>query len=152
GSSPIHVRLGQQGIINQLFTLENQPHEAWNDSIYFEMIVEESSAFLYHHFLKPMAPEVEVSSIACLGNLVNVYYESEDDNTTHCLEIPGGEIVGYGDGLVEVMFADTGTYTVNVWSRNQWGALSDTVQTYIEVVPPPTSFDIVFSADTLFAI
>src|SRR5690606_25222846 len=44
GSSPIHVRLDQQGIINQLFTLENQPHEAWNDSLYFEMIVAESAA------------------------------------------------------------------------------------------------------------
>lgn len=152
GSSPIHVRLDQQGIINQLFTLENQPHEAWNDSLYFEMIVAEAAAFLYDHFLKPIAPEVESPTIACPGKTVNVFYESEDENTTHCLDIPGGEIVGYGDGFIEVMFTDTGSYAVNIWSRNQWGALSDTVQTFIEVVPPPVNFDIVFSADTLFAI
>ncbi len=151
GSGPVHQRLEEQNIPGVLHTLADQPHEAWNDSAIFDFIVDESAVFLNDHFLKPAAPVLTADTLICLENPALLFYNADDPNITHCISTADGEITGFGEGMVEVNFPDTGVYNVHVWARNQWGALSDTATITIHVIPTPEPFEIVASGDTLLA-
>lgn len=152
GSGPVHDRLQNQGITELLFTLENEPHEAWNDGNRFNFIVEESSRFLYNEFLKPSTPVLVSDFVVCSDESTTIYFSgAENESVTHCLDFGGGEVMAYGQGYVEVAFAESGEYTVQLFSRNQWGALSDTVYSQIVVVDPPPPFEIEADVDSLFA-
>jgi len=152
GSGPVHAWLEEKGIVNRLFTLEDEPHEAWNDAALFDFIAQESAQFIYDYFLKPDEPLLVADSVVCSGTTVLVHFAGgPDEEVTHCLDISGGNITGYGQGFVEVEFPESGEFTMSLFNRNQWGALSDTVFATVHVVDPPEPFSIEVASDTLIA-
>jgi PKD repeat protein len=117
GSKPIHEKLNQMGIVNELHTLEGYGHEPeLTDLGLRDTILYYSKEFLYP-LLKPNTSSITGPSAICTGYAAT-YAVNYASGSTYCWQLTGnGNIVSNTGNSITVIWADTGTVTVAVMER-----------------------------------
>lgn len=137
GSVPIHQRLNNVGILNELHPLVGFGHEPellapqLNDTIY-----NYSRKFLYK-LLKPATPVLSGPAQLCLGD-VATYTVPVADGATYCWQLNGaGQILTNSGNSISVLWSDTGNVSVSVKELNYMLMPTDEVQWATYVAPRP---------------
>lgn len=139
GGLPIHVRMDNAGILNELHPLVGFGHEPellnpeLNDTIY-----NYSRPFLYR-ILKPVTSDITGTTEICEGETAT-YSVVNTIGSKYCWQLSGSGNIIYNFGnSIEVIWSDTGNVSVSVRELNIWDASGDekTFSTY--VIPHATA-------------
>lgn len=139
GAVPIHQRLNNMGIANELHTLVGYGHEPellapqLNDTIY-----QYTRLFLLN-LLQPNTSSITGSSKVCTGNLAQ-YSVTNTNGSEYCWDVSSkGTIVASNGHAITVLWNDTGTATIQVKEQNAIMAEGN-IQTFnVEIIPQAVS-------------
>lgn len=119
GSVPIHERLTNLGILNELHPLVGYGHEPEllapqvNDTVY-----NYTRPFLFN-LLKPSTSAITGKAIVCANSTVR-YSVVNTPGSKYCWTIsPGGTIISNNNSAITVLWSDTGTMHISVKELNR---------------------------------
>lgn len=136
GSAPIHQRLDNLGITNQLISLEGIGHEPWLlDAALLDTVYNYSVPFL-HELMRPQTSTIAGDAIVPVGD-VRSYSVTGQTDSQFCWEVTGGIII-----------ADNGTTVDVLWNQTGAWELSVVEVSCIEVLGLPQSLEVEVSSPT----
>lgn len=147
GSAPIHKRLTNLGVFNQLVPLQGAGHEPQliNQSLR-DTIFEKGSAFLYE-VLRPKPGTLSGPKAVCQG-----------DSSEWVLPVKSGVLVHWyldsnflesNNGVLKLRCNDTGSHSLYVMAENKYGAQSNGGRFPFFVHPAPKAGFSVSSIDSM---
>lgn len=139
GSQPLHNRLNNQGIYNQLFPLNGLGHEPellnpWVT----DTIVREASRFLYE-IMKPNTSNIQGSNSVCVGDTLS-YSVNFTNGSQYCWEVVGGTIINQNNNTVEILWTNLGQASVSLTEYNYIHAKNTKTLNVTTDVPPNSNF------------
>lgn len=136
GSLPIHQRLENLGVMNQLIPLDGIGHEPWlTDGDLIDTSLAHSAPFLYE-IMRPQTSQITGNDDVNQGT-VHTYTVSGQFDSYFCWEVTGGTIVSNNGGSVDILWDVSGTQTVSV-----------TEVSCIEVLGQQQTLDVAVSVNT----
>lgn len=149
GSKPIHQRLDNQGIYNQLYTLSGFGHEPELLTPWItDTIVGEASRFLYP-LMQPNTSDILGSTGVCVGDTAS-YSVHLTQGSEYCWNITGGNIIQNTGNTIEVVWTTLGQGEVEVTEYNYLHAKTTKTLEVETDLPPNTNFNFT-SNDGLFS-
>lgn len=149
GSKLIHQRLDNQGIYNQLYTLQGFGHEPELLTPWItDTIVGEASRFLYP-LMQPPTSDIIGPTGVCIGDTVS-YSVDLRDKSEYCWSISGGTIISNSGNEVTIVWNTVGNVEISVTEYNYLHAKTTKTLDVITDIPPNTNFNFT-SNDGLFS-
>lgn len=137
GSSPMHVRLQNQGIRNELVALPGLPHEPEAQFPWVsDTIISKATKFIY--------PIVYGDSARISGDFTvckdssKVFFADLHAGSTYCWTVPTGTIIQHNLNEVEVQFNSTGNHLLILTETNKLG-MTKIDSMWVDVQLPPQS-------------
>lgn len=145
GSIPIHERLDQVGILNQLHVLENEPHEPWYNPTTLDYIVNNTAAFLVE-YMQPATPSINGMMEVEEGTTAT-YTTPAVSGMTYCWEVINGTIISENGNQITVQWnsgATIGTVSVRLINEHEVESEVSTFNVNITATPPKRLYAKVF--------
>ncbi|MBK7150022.1 MAG: hypothetical protein IPH78_14735 [Bacteroidetes bacterium] len=139
GSKPIHEKLTQFGITNELHTLEGYGHEPeLTDLALRDTILYYSKEFLYP-LLQPNTSNISGASNSCTGDPVT-YSVNYTAGSRYCWQFTGnGTIISNTGNSITIVWADSGQVSVSVMEQTINGTSGELKNMTTQVVPAVNS-------------
>lgn len=113
GSAPIHQRLSNLGVMNELHAWEGIGHEPWlTEPRLIDTVFVHTPPFLYH-IMQPQTSAISGDALVPIGAL-RTYSVSGWADSEFCWEVTGGTIVADNGNAVNVLWDAAGTWTISV--------------------------------------
>lgn len=143
GSIPIHERLNDVGIYNEIHIFEGAGHEPWVDGATHQYIVDSSAAFMVD-VMKPNLPLITGTATVTTGS-THTYSVAPLTDATYCWEVTNGTITADNGPEIVVQW-DAGITTGSVQARviNCNVVESDQATFNVTATPPQRAFAKVF--------
>lgn len=148
GSKPIHERLTNLGILNELRPLVGYGHEPELLNANLNDTIRNYSRDFLFNLLKPNASSITGTTQVCKSQL-STYSVTATDGSTYCWELNGnGSIVQNSGNSITVLWGDTGNVSVTVKELNYLKAEGD-VQSFNTYVAPDVNANFGFAVNEL---
>ncbi len=135
GSAPIHQRLDNIGIMNQLVPLEGIGHEPWlTEPRWIDTVFVHAPPFLYE-IMRPQTSPISGADLVTLGE-VHTYAVTGGQGSTYCWTVTGGTIVADNGNSIDVLWNTLGTGTVSVTEVSSIEVVGEEQNLDVEVVQP----------------
>lgn len=138
GSYPIHLRLNQVGIPNELYTLVGYGHEP--ELLAPELrdtIIIHSSHFLQNLF-KPQTGSILGPETVCSGQRISLSVSGAVSNSRYCWNVTGpAQVVSTSQATITLDVTGAGTIQVEVVEKNALDVSGDPVTFSIQAYPQP---------------
>ncbi|MCW5908958.1 MAG: PKD domain-containing protein [Chitinophagales bacterium] len=135
GSKPIHERLTNLGILNELRPLVGYGHEPELLNAHLNDTIRNYSRDFLFQLLKPNTSAISGPSVICKGKQAT-YSVSPTAGSKYCWQLSGsGTIIQNNSHSITVLWSDTGTMQVTVKELNYLQA-EGTLQTFTTQVVP----------------
>lgn len=137
GSKPIHQRLSQLGILNELIPLHNYLHEAWlTNREVLDTAFTREKPFMYK-ILKPQAQRITGDTIACIDE-TQIYKAQFVDLSKYCFSLSGGgAIVSQSNNQIDIKWTTSGVHTITVRELNKNEVNGDISLLKVNVIDRP---------------
>lgn len=137
GSKPIHQRLTQLGIKNELIPLHNYLHETWlTNREVLDTAFTREKPFMYG-ILKPNPQKIIGDTIACLGE-TQTYKSQYIDLSKYCFGLSGGgAIISQSANQVIIKWITSGVHTISVRELNKNEVNGDIALLKVNVIDRP---------------
>lgn len=134
GSKLIHKRLDRLGVFNVLRPFVGAGHEPellnWS---YADTIFQEGAQFLYE-LIRPVTSGIYGNTMLCL-NESDIYAVDLHSGNKYCWEVSGGAILTQNLNQIQILWTDTGRYTLRVRETNKILAVSKERELIVHVIP-----------------
>ncbi len=138
GSQPIHQRLNNLGVINELHTLTGYGHEPELLNAHLNDTIRNYSRMFLFNLLKPVTSDITGGTVSCLGSLSH-YSVINTPGSRYCWSLTGnGSIVSNTGNSITVLWSDTGIVSVSVKELNHIAAEGQ-VKTFTTYIAPMVS-------------
>ena len=135
GSSPIHQRLQNLGIMNQLVPLQGIGHEPWlTNAALLDTVYRYSQPFLYT-IMQPQTSPIAGDALVTLGN-TRSYAVVGEVGSNYCWSVTNGTIVSENGNTIDVLWNTIGTGQVSVVEVSCIEVLGEEQTLVVEVVEP----------------
>ncbi len=137
GSKPIHQRLTQIGIKNELIPLHNYLHETWlTNREVLDTAFTREKPFMYG-ILKPNPQKITGDTIACIGE-TQAYKAQYTDLSKYCFSLNGGgAIISQSANQVVIKWISSGIHTISVRELNKNEVNGDIALLKVNVIDRP---------------
>jgi acetyl esterase/lipase len=113
GSAPIHQRLSNLGVLNELHAWEGVGHEPWlTEPQWLDTVFTYSPPFLYET-MRPQTSAISGDEQVPLGE-VRTYSVTGWAGSSFCWEVTGGTVIADNGSSIDVLWDVAGTWTVSV--------------------------------------
>jgi hypothetical protein len=113
GSAPIHQRLSNLGIMNELHAWEGIGHEPWlTEPRLIDTVFVHTPPFLYR-IMQPQTSAISGDALVPIGAL-RTYSVNGLADSQFCWEVTGGTIVADNGSSVNVLWDAVGTWTISL--------------------------------------
>lgn len=137
GSAPIHQRLSNLGVLNELHAWEGTGHEPWlTEPQWLDTVFTHSPPFLYET-MRPQTSAISGDDAVPQGE-VRTYTVTGQADSDFCWEVTGGTVIADNGNSIDVLWDVAGTWTVSVTEVSCIEVLGH-VQTMGVEVSQPTS-------------
>lgn len=113
GSAPIHQRLTNLGVMNELHSWEGVGHEPWlTEPQWLDTVFIYSPPFLYET-MRPQTSGISGDDEVPVGE-VRTYSVTGWPDSDFCWEVAGGTVIADNGNSIDVLWEQPGTWTVTV--------------------------------------
>jgi PKD repeat protein/acetyl esterase/lipase len=137
GSKPIHERLSQLGIKNELIPLHNYLHETWlTNREVLDTAFTREKPFLYS-ILKPTPQMIVGDTMVCIGTTTS-YVARSENLSKYCFNLNGGGVILLqNENQIVVRWNSTGLHRISVREINKNDVTGDLAFLNVRVINRP---------------